>query len=276
MVWQKLRNLDARVFQILFLSSFLIAGLSLLSFDVTPLQCLLCITACLAAQWAGLHYFNVPTKAYASACITGLSLCLLLRANALWVHPLAGFLAIGSKFLLRSKQKHIFNPANFGIVLALLLTPSWISTGQWGHALLQAGWLIALGFVVTHRAQTRWISLKFLCLFMLLVGLRNAWLGFEFALTVHAFQNGALLLFAFFMVSDPKTNPDTSLAQWGHLTLLVLLFALLKFEAQRPAALFYALFIACIAGWLVSLLANLGHRLEALTNKKIFASSKIQ
>ena len=45
-----------------------------------------------------------------SPMITGLSLSLLLRADALWLYALAAIIGIVSKFVLRVDGKHVFNP----------------------------------------------------------------------------------------------------------------------------------------------------------------------
>jgi Na+-translocating ferredoxin:NAD+ oxidoreductase RnfD subunit len=37
---------------------------------------------------------------------------------------------------------------------------------------------------------------------------RAAFLGDPLAITLHSLQSGALLLFTFFMISDPRTTPD--------------------------------------------------------------------
>ena len=67
-----------------------------------------------------------------SPLITGLSLSLLLRADAPWLHA-AAMIAIGSKFVLRVDGKHVFNPAGLAIVVLLFTTNGvWISPGQWG------------------------------------------------------------------------------------------------------------------------------------------------
>ena len=42
---------------------------------------------------------------------------------------------------------------------------------------------------------------------------RALWLGDPLSIPLHQLQNGALVLFAFFMISDPKTTPDTRLGR---------------------------------------------------------------
>ena len=45
----------------------------------------------------------------------------------------AAAIAISSKFLIRYRGKHVFNPANVAIVLMMLASEHvWVSSGQWG------------------------------------------------------------------------------------------------------------------------------------------------
>jgi Na+-translocating ferredoxin:NAD+ oxidoreductase RnfD subunit len=79
------------------------------------------------------------------------------------------------------------------------------------------------GSLVVTRAARADVTLAFLATWMLLVAGRSWWLGDPIAIPLHRFQSGALLLFAFFMISDPKTTPDSragrlifaALVAWG-------------------------------------------------------------
>jgi hypothetical protein len=68
-----------------------------------------------------------------SALISGLSLCLLLRTDEPLLAAVAAVLAIGGKFVLRVRGKHVFNPTNFGLMVMVLGHDRvWASSGQWG------------------------------------------------------------------------------------------------------------------------------------------------
>jgi Na+-transporting NADH:ubiquinone oxidoreductase subunit NqrB len=119
---------DARLFQIAFQAVLLTVGVLVRDFALDPRQMALAFAAGLAAQWLWLRALGLEHKGVLSAIITCFGLSLLLRADTLWVHPLAAALAISSKFVLRVAGKHVFNPANFGVILALVLLPGpWIS-----------------------------------------------------------------------------------------------------------------------------------------------------
>src|SRR5205807_2683708 len=106
---------DARHYQIAALSFLLAFNLGWLDFGARPLPSFLAITCALATQALCSWYFGLPNIDMRSPLITGLSLSLLLRADAVWVHAAAGVIGILSKFVLRIDNKHIWNPAGFAI-----------------------------------------------------------------------------------------------------------------------------------------------------------------
>ena len=128
---------DARHLQILFLGIFLIYGLSFLDWQPQLSKYVVNFSVCLLTQAVCLALVNRPWFDLKSAVITSLSLSLLLQTQVMFVAALSAVLAIASKFVIRYKNKHVFNPANFGIILTLLLTKNaWIDSGQWGHSYL--------------------------------------------------------------------------------------------------------------------------------------------
>ena len=88
----------------------------------------------LLAQWAGTRWARLAKLELKSALVSCLSLMLLLKTNHWgWAMGAAAF-AIGSKFLFRAQNRHLFNPTNLGLAAALLSTDQvWLSHGQWGH-----------------------------------------------------------------------------------------------------------------------------------------------
>jgi Na+-transporting NADH:ubiquinone oxidoreductase subunit NqrB len=179
-----------------------------------------------------------------SPVITCLGLSLLLRADSLWVHPLAAALAMSAKFAIRVREKHMFNPANFGVVIALIALPgTWVSPGQWGNDLAYAVWFIALGGLVTQRAR-RWdVSWAFLAVWLGLIAARVIWLGQPQAIWWHQLQSGALLLFAFFMISDPMTIPNRQGARVLYAIAVAALAFVWQFVWFKPSALLWSLFL---------------------------------
>src|ERR1700743_2900819 len=153
---------DARHFPIVALASLLLVNFFLIDFGAKPLYCALAIASALATQIVCSRVTGVPID-LRSPLITGLSLRLLLRADAPWWPALAGVIAIASKFIFRIDGKHIWNPAGFAIV-ALLFTVHgvWISPGQWGTSFWLASLLVFFAVLVLQAAQRSDIALFFL------------------------------------------------------------------------------------------------------------------
>ncbi len=137
---------DARLFQIVFLATLLTIGVLARDFALLPQQMALAFMAGLATQKLWLRALRLEQRGVLSAVITCFGLSILLRADSLWVHPLAAALAISAKFVLRVNGKHVYNPANLGVILAISLLPgAWVSPGQWGQDVALAGWFVVLG-----------------------------------------------------------------------------------------------------------------------------------
>ena len=236
--------MDARLYQILFLAVLLTIGVLLRDFTLRPEQMALTFAAGLTTQALCIRILGLKRVGYLSAAITCFGLSILLRADTLWVHPLAASLAIGSKFVLRCRGKHIYNPANLGVIASILLLPgAWISPGQWGTDLALAGWFVVLGALVTERAR-RWdISWTFLGCFLGLVAARVLWLGQSPAVFMHQLGSGALLLFAFFMISDPMTIPNRRSMRIVYALCVALAAFGWQFVWFKPNALVWALFL---------------------------------
>jgi Na+-transporting NADH:ubiquinone oxidoreductase subunit NqrB len=203
--------MDPRLYQIAALAGLLIYGLGWLDFEVSLTQAAVTLGGALGAQWLGSRLWRLPRFEWRSALISGLSLCLLLRTDHLALAFAGAVLAIISKFLLRFRGKHLFNPTNFGLVAMMLASDDrvWVSPGQWGSVAFFAFLMVCVGGLVVMRAARSDVTLAFLGCYLALVIGRSAWLGEPMAIPLHRLQSGALLLFAFFMVSDPKTTPDS-------------------------------------------------------------------
>ncbi|HLK87836.1 MAG TPA: RnfABCDGE type electron transport complex subunit D [Candidatus Binataceae bacterium] len=243
---------DPRILQIVLLGMLLAAGAYLRDFSLHPAQIALTFAAAFAAQRLLDRLTRKSAPSLRSAAITALSLTLLLRADNLWAMPAAAALAIASKFALCVDRKHLFNPANFGIVAALALLPgTWISAGQWGSDVTLAGWMIVAGMTVANRARRADMSLSFLLFYLGALAARVAWLGQRWNVWTHQLTSGALLLFAFFMISDPMTTPDDARGRVVHAAVVAAIAYAWGFGLFRTNALLWALFVSAplVALW---------------------------
>jgi enediyne biosynthesis protein E5 len=204
---------DPRYYQIAVLSSLLIYGVGWLRFDIEWPQIVISLGTVLLTQYACTRMFRLPAFDPRSPLISGLSLCLLLRTNSLLLVFLTAVITIVSKFVLKRGRKHIFNPTNFGIVAMILTSRVWVSPAQWGSKLYFAFFIACAGGMVIYRAARSDVTYAFLLAYVGILFGRAFWLGDPWAIPLKQLQSGSLLLFAFYMISDPKTTPDSRIGR---------------------------------------------------------------
>ena len=241
---------DPRVYQIGTLAGLLIYGMGWLEFDITLTRAALLLFTVLATQWIGdrVTRSGAPFATSArSALISGLSLCLLLRTNYAGLAMAAAIVTIASKFLVRVNGKHVFNPTNGGIVAMLLLSDQvWVSPGQWGAVAFFAFLMACAGSLVVNRAARSDVTYAFVACYCALVFGRSLYLGEPFAIPLHRLESGAVLLFTFFMISDPKTTPDSRAGRVCFAALVAFVAWYIQFRLFRTNGLLWSL-AACSA-----------------------------
>lgn len=234
---------DPRWFQIAFLSGLFVFGVALRDFTFSWSATVLVIASALSVQLALVWRAGLPWSSLRSATISALSTLLLCRGSSPWLVALAAALAIASKGVFRYKGKHFFNPTNFGIVAVLLVTREvWVSPAQWGEETLVVAWILLLGITVARRSRRDDVSLAFLAAYSALLLARVTYLGQPLAVLGHQLRNGGLMLFTFFMISDPRSTPDHPWGRALFAALVALLAYVLRFWLYQPAAIFLALF----------------------------------
>ncbi len=203
------RRLDPRWFQIAMLLALLGYGVFGLDFHLGWHHIAAVIAAALGTQFLCSKLCRLPAYDPLSALISGIGLCTLLRTNGVAPAMLAAGLAIASKFILRRRGKHLFNPTNFALVVVLASGAGWISPGQYGHVAFVALAIVCMGLTVVSRAGRSDVTLAFLGAYAAILFGRSLWLGEPLAIPIHRLQSGLLLQFAFNMISDPRTTPDS-------------------------------------------------------------------
>ncbi len=242
MLRKELLPKDPRYYQIAVLSSLLTYGIGWLEFDIGWSQLAVSLFTVLLVQYGCTHLFGLASFDPRSALISGLSLCLLLRTNTLLLTFLTAVITIASKFVFRHKRKHIFNPTNFGIVAMIILTGSvWVSPAQWGSKLYFAFFIACAGGIVIYRAMRSDVTYAFLLAYAAILFARAFWLGDPAAIPLKQFQSGALLLFAFYMISDPKTTPDSRAGRILFGVLVATGAAYVQFGLYRTNGLLWSL-----------------------------------
>jgi hypothetical protein len=224
--------LDPRYFQVIFQAIFLSYGILFLSWSADWQHYVISIGGCLLFQYTAdsikAKRFLLPAEFDRwgfSVLISAMSLCLLLKTNYWYVSLMAAFFTVVSKYVFRFNKKHIFNPSAIGIIATILLTKqAWLSPGQWGSNAVIFFGVVTLGTIVVTRVQKLDISLAFLIAFIGLLYWRQVYvLGWPMDHFIHSVSTGSLLLFTFFMISDPRTSPNHGTARiiWAVLIAVI-------------------------------------------------------
>lgn len=240
---------DARYFQIIFQCLFLSYGIFYLGWNADWwLYTIYLVISLLTQLFFETSQAFIKNKQSASwnkiaaglpsAVISSMGLCLLLKTNTVAVAVLAAFISIASKYLLRINGKHIFNPSALAIVITVFITQNaWISPGQWGSGAVILFAVCCLGFIITTKVQKLDVSGAFLLSFGGLLFIRQSiYLGWPMDHFVQSISTGSVLLFCFFMISDPKTTPNHPLARitWS-IAVGVISFYLSAFKFMNGA-----------------------------------------
>lgn len=178
----------------------------------------------------------------ASSYITGISVGILLRAPDYWPYALCSAIAITSKYVIRWKGRHLWNPSNLGIVALLLLAPDYVSTlsVQWGNTVWPMMVVWVLGALIVWRVKRLHITAVYVVSFVILALARSAITGHAFLAEVAPITGPMYQLFIFFMITDPKTTVQTRRGQ----CLVAFLIAAVEMGlrlAQNVHAPYYAL-----------------------------------
>ena len=208
-------HFDNRYIAPLFITCILLAGH--LSFGILESykKTLLAIAAALLTEMILGRIFFGKWLNLASAYITGISVGILVRSPAYWPYALCSVISIMSKYVLRVKGRHIWNPSNFGIAVLLFLAPETMAvlSIQWGnnYASLLVIWI--LGSVIIWRARRFHICATYVVSFFLFAFLRSWITGDPWQAEVAPITGPMYQLFVFFMITDPKTTVKSRLGQ---------------------------------------------------------------
>ncbi|HKR20962.1 MAG TPA: hypothetical protein VJS17_00155, partial [Pyrinomonadaceae bacterium] len=180
----------------------------------------------------------------ASAYISGISVGILLRSPALWPFALASVLSIMSKYVLRVKGRHLWNPSNFGICALLFLAPETVAalSVQWGNFKWPLAVIWVLGAVIIWRAKRIHITATYVASFLLFAYVRSFITGDSWWAEVAPITGPMYQLFVFFMITDPKTTVKSK--KWQCIVVFFVAFVELFLRLNHVVhAPLYALFI---------------------------------
>ena len=180
------------------------------------------VTAVLAAAIVDIIIIRLRKGQWeypSGAVLTAMIVVMVMRAQEPWIVPVVtSVVAVLSKYLFRTRQANVFNPAALSLVLMFYLMPH----GQsWWGALPEVSplWLrvalLAGGIYLTNRVNKLPLVLSFsgayLCLFT-----ATAFLG-DARHVAEIFRSpdmDALIYFTLVILTDPPTSPAKYQGQW--------------------------------------------------------------
>jgi Na+-transporting NADH:ubiquinone oxidoreductase subunit NqrB len=182
----------------------------------------------------------------ASAYITGISVGILLRSPFLWPYALCAFISIASKYVLRFRGRHLWNPSNLGVSLVLFLAPDTVSllSVQWGNVVAPMVVIWLLGSVIVWRVGRFYLSATYVASFLLFSFVRAAVTGVPWVAAVAPITGPMYQLFIFFMVTDPKV---TVRPMWGQ-CLVVFIVAFVELLLRLNEVVYAPFYALCVVG----------------------------
>lgn len=176
-----------------------------------------------------------------SSIISGLIIGYVLSsAEPWWIFLIASSLAIGSKHLIRIKNRHLFNPAGLGIFLSTLLlgaVTQWRGAGLWYI-------IVPIGFYFVWKTRKLEIVAGYFFSFFLLFGVRALIQGASL-IDVLKYQN---YFFIFIMLIEPMTTPAQGKGKWIFgtavgISIFVFTMAGIKFDSELASLLLLNIFV---------------------------------
>jgi len=236
--------IDSRYVAPIFITCILLVGQLTFGILESYPRTLLAIGTSIAAELILGKIFLNKWPHPASAYISGISVGILLRSPAYWPYALCSLISITSKYVLRIKGRHIWNPSNFGVSAMLFLAPATVASLsiQWGNYLLPVVVIWVLGFVIVWRVRRLHITATYVLSFLAFAFLRSWILHEPWQSEVSPITGPMYQLFIFFMITDPKTTVRSKRGQCLVAFLIAVVETILRFF-QSVYAPFYALFI---------------------------------
>lgn len=194
-------------------------------------------------------YLNKERPFYFSyaSLTTAVGVMVLIYANALWIYFVIITLGLAQKHFLLVKERHLFNPSNFALIVGLFLfyDDAHIIAGQFGDEVLFSMIVLVLAFSILVRVDRFLIPFLFLFFYLLLQYLLI--LPFDPVVTFqeiyHRFFSVTFMLFIYFMLTDPRVTPEKWEEQVIFIFLVVLAATLLdRYYGYRVQHLFMSLF----------------------------------
>jgi hypothetical protein len=272
-----------------------VLGQTAFDFNLSIAQILVALGTCAVLE-VGLAFWRDRVLMWpASALLTGNGVAFVLRVpgtehgdwwsmQGWWIFAGTSAVALLSKYVIRIRGRHIFNPSNFGLVLGFLVLgaeradPLALWWGPLSPALVFALCLIVGGgFLILRRLHLVGIAVGFWLSFAAGIGVLAA-TGHTMTAAWHVgpiegrefwwllVSSPEILVFLFFMITDPKTTPSSTTGRRVYAVAVGLLATLLiapqTTEFATKVAILGSLALVCAVRGLVELVGH--ERLSAL------------
>jgi len=250
--WKSMLSLDNRYVPPVFITLILLVGNYsfgiLESYPKTLLAIVTSIGVELILGRIFVHRWVNPVSAY----ITGISVGILIRSPASWPYALCSAISITSKYVLRIKGRHLWNPSNFGVSAMLFLAGSTVASLsiQWGNYLWPMLIIWALGSIIIWRLRRFHITGTYVAAFLAFALLRSWLTGNPWQSEVAPITGPMYQLFVFFMITDPRTTVQSRIGQCA-VALAVASVEMILRLCQVVYAPYYALFTVGPAALLI-------------------------
>lgn len=227
------------------------------------------ITAIVASFAAELILHRVIVGSWrdlSSAYISGISVGILIRSPYLWAFAFCSIISIASKYVLRYKGRHIWNPSNFGVVMMLFMVPQSVAvlSIQWGNNMWAMLLIWIVGSISIYRLRRFHICATYVISFMVFALFRSWVTGDPLLAEISPITGPMYQLFTFFMITDPKTTVSSKKGQYLVVVMIAFVEMIFRFY-EAVYAPFYALFIVGPIAMVIELWWNEYKREEKVT-----------
>jgi len=183
-----------------------------------------------------------------SSLSTSIGVMLMMATSHYIIYLIVISLALLQKYYLQINREHFFNPSNFALMMALLFfyDDAHLILGQLGDALWLALLLIVMAVVILIRANRWIIPLVFTFCYLIfqylfVISLDPLLIMDEI---YYRFYSVSFILFILFMLTDPKTTPQSNFWQMIFAFMVALFSVGLDYlNGFRVQHLFFSLFL---------------------------------
>lgn len=247
-LWQRLSRINPKYLIIFLITLILVLGELRYSILGGYERLITALTACLVTELVLSRVIRGRFVNVSSAYVSGISLSLLTKpqANLLWPFALGGFLAIASKYVLRFRGRHLWNPSNFAISLLVLVAPGSVAilSHQWGNELGTNAVIWVVGLLVVTRARVLHVTLSYVAAFFVLAVLRHFAVGGPLLAELAPITGPMYQLFIFFMITDPPTTVSTRRGRILVAVIVALVEAIIRLAGDLGVGLLSPLYVS--------------------------------